>query len=61
LLEPWLGSGLSFDDLPVPRVIVARIQPGTVPDLAALRSRVTQLAPSPASTIIAPGSSECGR
>src|SRR6195952_3595808 len=24
LLEPWLGSGLSFDDLPVPRVIVAR-------------------------------------
>jgi cell division transport system permease protein len=24
LLEPWLGSGLSMDDLPVPRVIVAR-------------------------------------
>src|SRR5437764_5113470 len=22
LLEPWLGSGLSFDDLPVPRLIV---------------------------------------
>src|ERR1700682_4199883 len=46
LLEPWLGSGLSLDDLPVPRVIVARVQPGTVPDLAALRSRVTQVAPS---------------
>ena len=46
LLEPWLGSGLSLDDLPVPRVIVARVQPGTVLDLAALRSRVTQLAPS---------------
>src|SRR6202162_5910558 len=29
LLEPWLGSGLSLDDLPVPRVIVARVQPGT--------------------------------
>ena len=28
LLEPWLGSGLSLDDLPVPRVIVARIAPG---------------------------------
>src|SRR6266850_6761502 len=42
LLEPWLGSGLSFDDLPVPRVIVARVQPGTVLDLTALRSRVTQ-------------------
>ena len=25
LLEPWLGSGLSFEDLPVPRVIVARV------------------------------------
>ncbi len=46
LLEPWLGSGLSLDDLPVPRVIVARVQPGTVPDLAALRGRVMQVAPS---------------
>jgi cell division transport system permease protein len=46
LLEPWLGSGLSFDDLPVPRVIVARVQPGAALDLAALRSRVTQVAPS---------------
>ncbi len=46
LLEPWLGSGLSFDDLPVPRVIVARVQPGVALDLAALRGRVTQAAPS---------------
>src|SRR6202161_3852286 len=46
LLEPWLGSGLSFDDLPVPRVIVARVQPGTALDLAALRAKVTQVAPS---------------
>jgi cell division transport system permease protein len=46
LLEPWLGSGLSLDDLPVPRVIVARVQPGTVLDLAALRRRVTQVSPS---------------
>jgi cell division transport system permease protein len=46
LLEPWLGTGLSFDDLPVPRVIVARVAPGTVLDLAALRGRVTQLAPT---------------
>src|SRR6202789_3146010 len=46
LLEPWLGSGLSLDELPVPRVIVARVQPGTVLDLAALRARVTQVAPS---------------
>jgi cell division transport system permease protein len=46
LLEPWLGSGLSLDELPVPRVIVARIQPGTTLDLATLRSRVTQVAPT---------------
>jgi cell division transport system permease protein len=46
LLEPWLGSGLSFDDLPIPRVIVARVQPGATLDLAALRSRVSQVAPS---------------
>jgi cell division transport system permease protein len=46
LLEPWLGSGLVLDDLPVPRVIVARVQPGTLLDLAALRARVTQAAPS---------------
>jgi cell division transport system permease protein len=46
LLEPWLGSGLSFDDLPVPRVIVARVQPGVALDLAALRNRVTQAAPT---------------
>jgi cell division transport system permease protein len=46
LLEPWLGTGLSLDDLPVPRVIVARVAPGTVLDLAGLRGRVLQLAPT---------------
>jgi cell division transport system permease protein len=46
LLEPWLGSGLSLDALPVPRVIVARIAPGAVLDLPGLRSRVAQAAPS---------------
>jgi len=46
LLEPWLGSGLSLDELPVPRVIVGRVQPGTALDLAALRKAVTQVAPS---------------
>src|SRR6476469_7942766 len=46
LLEPWLGTGLSIDQLPVPRVIVARVQPGATPDLAGLRKAVTQVAPS---------------
>ena len=36
LLEPWLGTGLSIEELPVPRVIVARVQPGTSVDLFSL-------------------------
>jgi cell division transport system permease protein len=46
LLEPWLGSGLSLDDLPVPRVIVARVAPGAGLDLAVLQSRLVQVAPT---------------
>src|SRR5579871_4571430 len=46
LLEPWLGSGLSMDELPVPRVIVARVGPGAMLDLAGLRGRVSQAAPN---------------
>jgi cell division transport system permease protein len=46
LLEPWLGTGLSLDDLPVPRVIVARVAPGAAPDLSALRSHIAQVAPT---------------
>jgi cell division transport system permease protein len=46
LLEPWLGSGLSLDELPVPRVIVARVGPGAVLDLAGLRGRVALAAPT---------------
>lgn len=46
LLEPWLGSGLSFDELPIPRVIIGRVAPGSNFDLAGLRNRVTQIAPN---------------
>jgi cell division transport system permease protein len=46
LLEPWLGTGLSIEQLPVPRVVVARVQPGSTLDLAGLRRAVTQVAPS---------------
>jgi cell division transport system permease protein len=38
LLEPWLGSGLTLDALPVPRLIVLRLDAGRRPDLAALRA-----------------------
>jgi cell division transport system permease protein len=46
LLEPWLGTGLSLNDLPVPRVIVARIAPGDAVDLTGLRQRLAQTVPS---------------
>ncbi len=45
LLEPWLGTGLSLDDLPVPRLVVARVAPGAVPDFTALRASITKAAP----------------
>ncbi len=37
LLEPWLGSGLSLSELPVPRLIVMKVAQDTPPDLAQLR------------------------
>jgi cell division transport system permease protein len=42
LLEPWLGSGLVLDDLPVPRMIAVRIARGAVVDTAALRQSLAQ-------------------
>jgi cell division transport system permease protein len=45
LLEPWLGSGLQLDDLPVPRLIVVRIAPGATPDLAQLRQTLGEQIP----------------
>ncbi len=46
LLQPWLGDGLTLDDLPVPRVVVARIAPGSAPDFTGLRQRISQGLPS---------------
>jgi cell division transport system permease protein len=37
LVEPWLGGGLSLDDLPIPRLIVVKLASGMVPDFGALR------------------------
>ncbi len=41
LLEPWLGSGLSLDDLPVPRMIIVKLPSGGV-DLAPLRKALSE-------------------
>jgi cell division transport system permease protein len=45
LLEPWLGTGLQLDDLPIPRIIVVRIASGGAPDLAQLRQTLTEQVP----------------
>jgi cell division transport system permease protein len=45
LLEPWLGSGLALDDLPVPRLIVVRLASGDKPDFAVLRRALAEAVP----------------
>jgi cell division transport system permease protein len=45
LLEPWLGLGLSLEELPVPRVIVVRVAPGQSADLDALRATLAKQVP----------------
>ena len=41
LLEPWLGSGLALDDLPVPRMIVLKLPEDRI-DLAPLRKTLSE-------------------
>jgi cell division transport system permease protein len=45
LIEPWLGTGLALDDLPVPRLIVVSIAAGSRPDLEGLRRALTEQVP----------------
>jgi cell division transport system permease protein len=45
LLEPWLGTGLSLDDLPVPRLVVLRVAADRAPDLNALRKALAAEVP----------------
>ena len=46
LVEPWLGSGLKLDDLPVPRLIVIKLAPGTRPDFSGLRQALAKDVPT---------------
>jgi cell division transport system permease protein len=41
LLEPWLGSGLDLDELPVPRLVIVTIDPASPPDFSALRTALS--------------------
>jgi len=45
LLEPWLGAGLSLDELPVPRLIVVKIGGGAAPDIPQLRRLLAEQVP----------------
>ena len=46
LLEPWLGSGLQFEDLPIPRIVVVRIAAGAALDIGELRKSLTEQIPT---------------
>jgi cell division transport system permease protein len=37
LLEPWLGTGLNLEDLPVPRLVIITIDESNPPDFDAMR------------------------
>jgi cell division transport system permease protein len=43
LLQPWLGAGLDLGDLPVPRLIVVKLDPDRRVDLAELRKALDQV------------------
>jgi cell division transport system permease protein len=45
LLEPWLGNGLDLTELPIPRLIVVRMQDLKAADIAGLRDTLATQAP----------------
>ncbi len=45
LLEPWLGTGAAYQDLPMPTLIAVRIDRAAPPDMTQMRRRLTQIAP----------------
>jgi len=46
LLEPWLGTGLNFNELPVPRLIVVKLAEGERPDFSGLRQQLNNSVPN---------------
>jgi cell division transport system permease protein len=46
LVEPWLGTGLPLDELPIPRLIVVKLSSGAAPDFAGLRAALVGVVPS---------------
>jgi len=46
LLEPWLGTGLVLEELPVPRLAVVRITSGAVPEFQQLGRLLAEQVPT---------------
>ncbi len=46
LLAPWLGTGLDLSELPVPRLIVVKLDPKATLDVGALRKAVMDKVPN---------------
>ena len=42
LLEPWLGTGLDIDELPVPRLVIVTLDEASPPDFAAIRNALVK-------------------
>jgi cell division transport system permease protein len=40
LLEPWLGTGLDINELPVPRLVIITIDENNPPDFSAMRAQL---------------------
>ena len=45
LLEPWLGSGLKLEELPVPRLLTVSLEDDAKPDFTAMRARLENEVP----------------
>ncbi len=45
LVEPWLGSGITLGDLPIPRIIVAKLVPGGSANFGDLRKALAAQVP----------------
>ncbi len=45
LLEPWLGTGLDLDELPVPRLVIITVDEQNPPDFAAMRALLSKEIP----------------
>ena len=45
LLEPWLGQGVNLDELPVPRMIILKLDGAKAVDFAGLRTAIAKITP----------------